>query len=196
MTAELQEAMATLKKKYASVFQVGEKLKTMTGPPMKIELRDNIAIKPIHLNTPRRTAYAYQEAAKAELDKLVALGVLEKVEGTSEWISPMSFAPKPDGSVRLVADLVYLNRYVKRPVHPFMSPKDILAQIDPEAEWFAVLDAKSGYWQVELDQESRKYTTFLTEWGLYRYKRAPMGLASSGDVFCQRTDEALAGITG
>ena len=121
---------------------------------------------------------------------------MEKVEGTSEWISPMSFAPKPDGSVRLVADLVYLNRYVKRPIHPFMSPKDILAQIDPEAEWFAVLDAKSGYWQVELDQESRKYTTFLTKWGLYRYKRAPMGLASSGDVFCQRTDEALAGITG
>ena len=53
--------------------------------------------------------------------------------------------------------------YVKRSVRPFMSPKDILAQIDPEAEWFAILDAKSGYWQVELDQESRKYTTFLTE---------------------------------
>ena len=92
-TVDLQESMETLKKIYASVFQVGNKLKTMTGPPMKIELKDNIAIKPIHLNTPRRTAYAYQEAAKVELDKLVALGVLEKVEGTSEWISPMSFAP-------------------------------------------------------------------------------------------------------
>ena len=36
-SVDLQEAMENLKKKYASVFQVGDKLKTMTGPPMKIE---------------------------------------------------------------------------------------------------------------------------------------------------------------
>ena len=168
----------------------------MNGEPMKIELVDNGQIKPIHINTPRRTAYAYQNAAKAELDKLEGLGIIEKVQGSSEWISPMSFAPKPDGSVRLVADLVHLNRYVKRPYHPFQSPKDILAQIDANAKFFACFDAKSGYWQVELEEESRRYTTFITEWGLYRYRRAPMGLASSGDVFCQRTDQALAGIGG
>ena len=36
----------------------------------------------------------------------------------------------------------------------------------------------------------------MTEWGRYRYKRAPMGLVSSGNEFCARTDRALAGITG
>ena len=30
----------------------------------------------------------------------------------------------------------------------------------------------------------------------YRYLRAPMGLASSGDEFCRRTDEALQGCEG
>ena len=75
----------------------------------------------------------------------------------------MSFVPKPDGDVRLVADLVHLNKYVKRPIHPFQCPKDILAQIDPKAKLFAVFDAKSGYWQVELEEESRMYTTFITE---------------------------------
>ena len=39
-------------------------------------------------------------------------------------------------------------------------------------------------------------TTFITDFGLYRYRRAPMGLTSSGDEFCSRTDHALAGITG
>ena len=57
----------------------------------------------------------------------------------------MSFIQKPDGDVRLVADL---NKYVKRPIHPFQYPKDILAQIDPKAKYFAVFDAKSGYWQI------------------------------------------------
>ena len=56
----------------------------------------------------------------------------------------MSFVPKPDGDVRLVADLVHLNKYVKRPIHLFQCPKDILAQIDPKAKYFAVFDAKSG----------------------------------------------------
>ena len=30
----------------------------------------------------------------------------------------------------------------------------------------------------------------------YRYLRAPMGLTSSGDEFCARTDKALVGIPG
>ena len=36
----------------------------------------------------------------------------------------------------------------------------------------------------------------MTEWGRFQYKRAPMGLVSSGDEFCARTDRALAGIQG
>jgi hypothetical protein len=36
--------------------------------------------------------------------------------------------------------------------------------------------------------------TFLTEFGRYRYKRAPMGLCSSGDEFFYRTNKALTGI--
>ena len=97
---------------------------------MHIKLLDNVTIKPLHVNTPRKTAYAYQHAAKSELDRLVALGVLEKVNGTSEWISPISFVPKPDGTVCLVADFVYLNKFFKRPVHMFDSSKNILATID------------------------------------------------------------------
>ena len=37
---------------------------------------------------------------------------------------------------------------------------------------------------------------FMTEWDQFQYKRAPMGLISSGDEFRTRTDRALAGILG
>ena len=56
----------------------------MTGEPMRIELVDNVTIKPLHVNVPRRTPYAYQKIAKAELDRLVELGILEKVSGSSD----------------------------------------------------------------------------------------------------------------
>ena len=162
---DLHESVDKLKKKYNSVFTIDAELKTMTGEPMKIDLVDNMTIKPLHVNVPRKTPYAYQKVAKEELDRLVALGILEKVSGSSEWISPMSFVPKPDGTVRLVADFVHLNKYVKRPVHPFDSPRDILAKIDADAKHFAVFDAKSGYWQIPLDEKSMELTTFITEWG-------------------------------
>ena len=106
----------------------------------------------------------------------------------------MSFVRKPDGGCRSVVDLSGLNDYVERPVHPFPAPKDILATIPHGSKKFAVFDCLKGYWQIELEDESKDLTTFLTEFGRYRYNRAPMGLNASGDEFCRRTDEAMSGI--
>ena len=59
-----------------------------------------------------------------------------------------------------------------------------------------MFDCKHGYWQIELAKESRPYTFFMTDWGRYQYERAPMGLISSDDEFCARSDRALANIQG
>ena len=77
----------------------------------------------------------------------------------------MSFVPKPNGDVWPVVDLVHLNKFVERPVHSFLSPKDIIAQIPGTSKYFAVFDAKNGYWQILLDEESKPLTTFITNWG-------------------------------
>ena len=78
------------------------------------------------------------------------------VKDVSDWCSPMSFVPKPNGDVKPVVDLVHLNKFVERPVHPFPSPKDIIAQIPGTSKYFAVFDAKNGYWQISLDEESKR----------------------------------------
>ena len=149
-----------------------------------------------HVYTPRKTPYAFEAAAKAKLDEDEALGVIEKVEGTSEWCSPMSFVRKPSGKIRSVIDLVELNKNVERPTHPFPAPKDIISTIPCDTQFFAVFDCLHGYWQLELDESSKPLTTFITEFGRYRYCRAPMGLVSSGDEFCLRTDKAFANLQG
>ena len=180
---------------YSDVFDTSEGLKPMKGGPMKIHLKEG-PIKPLHIFTPRKIAYAYQKDAKATLDEDVALGVIEKVEGPSEWCSPMTFTRKPNGKIRKLFDAVKLNEWVLRPTHPFPSPKDIVSTIPCNTKYFAVFDCMHGYWQLELDEESKPLTTFLTEFGRYRYCRAPMGLVSSGDEFCARTDKALADLPG
>merc|ERR1712020_617137 len=52
-TIDLNESLDELKDKYESVFKIGDELKTMKGKPMRIELVENVPIKPLHVNTPR-----------------------------------------------------------------------------------------------------------------------------------------------
>ena len=83
-TFNLDDPIKELMNEYEFVFKTDGKLKTMAGGPMKIELVDDVPIKPIHINTPRKTPYAYQNTAKAKLDQLLDLGILEKFDSVSE----------------------------------------------------------------------------------------------------------------
>ena len=103
---------------------------------------------------------------------------------------------KPKGGIRPVVDYKALNKFVVRPVHPFLAARAAVESIPKDSRYFAPLDAAKGYWQIELSDKASRLTTFLTPYGRYRYTRAPMGLSSSGDEFCRRGDEALEGVPG
>ncbi len=179
--------------KYPEVFDNPEDkvLKTMKGRPMHINLLPNA--KPARKPYCTKIPIYHRKPAKALFDAEVKRGVFEQVpQGcTSTWLASAHFVPKSNGEMRLVTDFTDLNKWVKRPVHPFSSVKDIKEVIPSYAKVFAVFDAKKGYWQVPLDEESRSYTNFLLPWGRYRYCRAPMGLNSSNDEFCRRSDAAI-----
>ena len=51
------------------------------------------------------------------------------------------------------------------------------------AQVFTTLDLFSGFYQIELDEESKHKTAFITHQGLYEFNRLPMGLANSPSVF-------------
>ncbi|XP_043212315.1 uncharacterized protein K02A2.6-like [Amphibalanus amphitrite] len=87
-----------------------------------------------------------------------------------------------------------LNRHVRRGAHPPPSCNEVVASIDKSSKFFSKFDAKNGYFQVPLADESKDLTTFITPWGRFRFERCVQGLSSSGDEFNRRGDVALAGI--
>ena len=174
---------------------LGDACGSMKGEPMEIHFRKDIPVKPLNVHTTRPVPVHYRDMASKLVQELVKSGVLVPVEGASEWCSPGHFVPKPGGKkMRLVTDYRQLNKYVARPTHPFPSAAELIKRVDSSSRWFAKIDAIHGYFQIPLSERSSMYTTFLLPSGRYRYTGAPMGLSSSSDEFCRRSDKAIASL--
>ena len=61
---------------------------------------------------------------------------------------------------------------------------------------FSKLDLRWGYHQIELSEESREITTFITHKGLYRYKRLMFGISSAPEKYQQVIQQTLQGTEG
>ena len=93
-------------------------------PPLHLELRSDINVKPCFVKTARQVNIHHQEAARKRLEELLAAKVITMLsqEEHTKWISPAFFVEKPGTSplkVRLITDYRQLNKAIKRQVYPF-----------------------------------------------------------------------------
>ena len=61
---------------------------------------------------------------------------------------------------------------------------------------FSTVDAKNGFWHVELDDDSSRLTTFNSPFGRFRWLRLPFGLCTAPEEFQRRLNHALVGLKG
>ncbi|CAM4662322.1 unnamed protein product [Lepidochelys olivacea] len=76
----------------------------ITDPGAKVTLR------------PYRVPAAKREEIKAEVKRMLELGVFE--ESHSQWSSPIVLVPKPDGTTRFCNDFRWLNEISKFDAYP------------------------------------------------------------------------------
>ena len=88
-----------------------------------------------------------------------------------------------------------LNKAIKRHYHHIPNAEDILSCM-AGATVFSKLDASSGYWQIQVDEESSKLLTFNSPYGRYKFKRLPSGVLHASEVFQANVAEILEGIEG
>ena len=98
-------------------------------------------------------------------------------------------------NVRLCIDPKPLNNALKRNHYPLPTIEDVLPLLT-DSKVFKVLDARNGFWHVQLDDQSSYLTTFSTPWGRYRWLRMPFGITSAPEEFQRRMDIALEGLDG
>ncbi|XP_054732030.1 uncharacterized protein K02A2.6-like [Anastrepha obliqua] len=154
-----------------------------------IKLSINPEIKPVQ-QPMRRIPVALEEKVLAKLDEALSLDVIEPVIGHSPWISPMVLAFKENGDIRICLDMRLANRAILRENYPLPTFESFMTKLR-NAKFFSRLDLKDAYHQLELHENSREITTFITPRGLFRYKRLMFGINSAPEIFQRRLEQLL-----
>ena len=132
----------------------------------------------------------HKETIMKEIKRLIELGVLEW-QPTSEWAAPSFIQPKKNKTVRFLTDFRELNKRLVR--KPFPLPKISTVLQELEGFTFATaLDLNMGYYTIRLDPDASRICTIIFPWGKYSYKRLPMGIAGSPDIFQAKMSELMA----
>lgn len=185
------EAKAALLRQYADCF---EGIGCFSG---EFHITLDPTIPPV-VHPPRRVPEALQEPLRKELESLVNQGIITKVDEPTDWVNSLVCSTKRNGSIRLCLDPKDLNCAIKRPHHRTPTLDEVLSKLSG-SEYFSIVDARSGYWNIKLDHESSLYTTFNSPHGRFRFLRLPFGLICAQDIFQKKVDETfgdLRGVTG
>ena len=75
----------------------------------------------------RRVPFALEEKLKAELNRMVSLGVIEKVDKPTDWVNSIVIVEKSNGDIRLCLDPKDLNRAVKREFSQMPTAEEIMS---------------------------------------------------------------------
>ena len=99
------------------------------------------------------------------------------------WCNAVVLVRKKDGSLRFCIDFHRLNARTKKDAYPLPCMQETMESM-VGTRHFSCMDLKSGFWQVQMDEESRQYTAFTVgSMGMYEFLRMPYGLCNAPATF-------------
>ena len=116
------------------------------------------------VHSPRRIAVALREPLKEEIDTLIKQGIIAKVYRPTYSVNSGVCVSKPKGKLWLCLGPKDPNTAIKTPHHNTPTLDDVLPKLIG-AQFFTILDARTGYWNIKLDEENSYYTTLNTSYG-------------------------------
>ncbi|GFU09251.1 retrovirus-related Pol polyprotein from transposon 17.6 [Trichonephila clavipes] len=88
---------------------------------------------------------------------------------------------KKDGSSRMYIDYRKLNQKLVKDKFPLPLIADVLDTLQ-EAKVYSTLDLRNGFLHVDVDEDCRKYTSFIVPDGQFEFNEVPFGLSTSPGV--------------
>lgn len=184
--APLQNTFEHMISDFRNVFDETAQNRTKTDNHT-IRLRSN---KPINIR-PYRYSAEKKKIISEQIQEMLSQGVI--TPSTSEYNSPIVIVKKKDGRDRFCVDFRKLNDATESEAAVLPVIQETLADMG-NASIFSTIDLKSGYWQVPLNVESRKYTAFTAPDGSsFEFRVMPFGLKNAPATFQKLMTRVLAG---
>ena len=175
------------------------------GLPYKFQLKPNA--KPTR-HAPRKVPIHLQDTFHKEIRNLDQLGILEETKDVTEWVNSFVIMKKKiltdsnssqghsmNKKLRICLDPRDLNKALEREPYYTCSIEEIMGKFHGMTR-FTIADFNKGYWMVELDPESRKYTTMALDIGRFQWTQLPVGSIVAQDVFQRKLDAIFLDIPG
>ena len=118
-----------------------------------------------------------------ECKRLLNLGAIEEIPRTSFYFSNHIFYKiKPDGTIRLIFDMKFLNTMIKKPSFSMLKSNTIFPYLHLNS-WACKLDLKDAYWHIPLHLSAQKFLTFRLGKRKFKWKVLPFGLKTAPYIF-------------
>ena len=143
----------------------------------------------------RLRSYRTSPANKEEIDRQIQEMLQNDIisPSVSPWSSSVVLVKKSDGTMRFCIDYRKLNQITRKDSHPLPRIPEALDSLG-RAHYFSTLDLRSGYWQIEMADDSKEKTAFITHNGLYEFNALPFGLCNSPATFQRVMTHVLRGL--
>ena len=181
-------------KKYPELFEFSFKSEEPKNKIVhRIKTTDNDPIRAKVRKYPPGSPKAVQ--GKKAIEELKKLGIIEKVDPSkpTNFVSPVHFALKSDGSLRTVGDFRLLNQKTVLDQYPLPNLKSWHSDI-AGSTIFSKVDIVKAFHHLSIDKRDRWKTCIITPWGLYNFRRLAMGLQNSAQSFQRHLDDVLKGL--
>ncbi|KAK3107438.1 hypothetical protein FSP39_014641 [Pinctada imbricata] len=161
--------------------------------PGKYSIKLGPNVTPV-IHPPRKIPISLMDKVRNELKSMEEKGVIVKQTEPTEWVNSMVIVNKGN-KIRICIDPKDLNHAIMKEHFPLKTIEDIIGNM-PNAKVFSILDATTGFWQIQLDEASSKLCAFNTSFGRFRFTRLPFGIKSASEVFQKVTSQMVEDIPG
>ena len=127
-----------------------------------------------------RKSQSEREEINKQVDEMLKAGIIRRSK--SPWSSPIILVPKPNNTRRMCVDYRRLNKITIQQSWPMPRIIDILDRFNG-SRYFSALDLKSGFYQVEMEEESIPKTAFSTMDSHFEFLVLPFGLKTAPAAF-------------
>ena len=129
----------------------------------------------------RRIAQPLVDKVRQHIWEMLDGGAIQPSQ--SPWCNAVVLMRKKDRSLWFCIDFGRLNARTKKDAYPLPRMQETMESM-VGARHFSCMDLKSGFWQVQMDEESRQYSTFTVgSMGMYEFLHMPYGVCNAPAMF-------------